>query len=270
LFSGKERDEETGLLYFGARYQDSKYGIWYSVDPLAEKYPGVSSYVYCLDNPVKYVDPDGNQVNPAVGRMIAIHDQRFKDRYSRSIVINPDIKAKCIFPIYNIQAAWNSSQYSDNSIVTTSTNFAINLTRSMGREIVGEGNYNNALRHVTWQALTTKEFGSNVAKNLGDSHEANPNVDLSQRHFSNLNDADQTIDLLNNQIGRSIGEKNKNMTNKNLELSVLEEFHENGFYTAKDNGKNGVDVVRTKLTQSEFNAARDKLLKLGNDGHPTK
>jgi len=63
LFSGKERDEETGLLYFGARYQDSKYGIWYSVDPLAEKYPNVSPYVYCLDNPVKYVDPDGR--NPA-------------------------------------------------------------------------------------------------------------------------------------------------------------------------------------------------------------
>ena len=63
LFSGKERDEETGLLYFGARYQDSKYGIWYSVDPLAEKYPNVSSYVYCLDNPVKFVDPDGRKLN---------------------------------------------------------------------------------------------------------------------------------------------------------------------------------------------------------------
>jgi len=59
LFSGKERDEETGLLYFGARYQDSKYGIWYSVDPLAEKYPNVSSYVYCHDNPINMIDPDG-------------------------------------------------------------------------------------------------------------------------------------------------------------------------------------------------------------------
>jgi len=62
LFSGKERDEETGLLYFGARYQDSKYGIWYSVDPLAEKYPNISSYVYCADNPVKYVDPEGRDL----------------------------------------------------------------------------------------------------------------------------------------------------------------------------------------------------------------
>ncbi|HLP04614.1 MAG TPA: RHS repeat-associated core domain-containing protein [Paludibacter sp.] len=66
LFSGKERDEETGLLYFGARYQDSKYGIWYSVDPLAEKYMNVGSYVYCLDNPVRFVDPDGRAVKSHV------------------------------------------------------------------------------------------------------------------------------------------------------------------------------------------------------------
>jgi len=32
---------------------------WISVDPLAEKYPNVGSYVYCLDNPVRLVDPDG-------------------------------------------------------------------------------------------------------------------------------------------------------------------------------------------------------------------
>ncbi len=33
-----------------------------SVDPLAHKYPNVGSYVYCMGNPVKYVDPDGREV----------------------------------------------------------------------------------------------------------------------------------------------------------------------------------------------------------------
>ena len=33
--------------------------IWYGVDPLAEKYPNVSGYTYCLGNPVKLIDPDG-------------------------------------------------------------------------------------------------------------------------------------------------------------------------------------------------------------------
>lgn len=61
-FNGKELDEETGLYYYGARYYDPRTSVWISVDPLAEKYPNVSSYVYCLDNPVKYVDPDGKKI----------------------------------------------------------------------------------------------------------------------------------------------------------------------------------------------------------------
>jgi len=59
-FNGKERDEETGLTYYGARYFDGN--VWLSVDPLAHKYPNVGSYVYCMANPVKYVDPDGMDV----------------------------------------------------------------------------------------------------------------------------------------------------------------------------------------------------------------
>jgi len=34
-------------------------GSFTTVDPLAEKYPNISSYVYCVNNPVKYIDPDG-------------------------------------------------------------------------------------------------------------------------------------------------------------------------------------------------------------------
>lgn len=60
-FTGKERDTETGLDYFGARYFDSKVGHWMSVDPLAEKCPGLSPYNYCLNNPLKLSDPDGNE-----------------------------------------------------------------------------------------------------------------------------------------------------------------------------------------------------------------
>ena len=33
--------------------------IWLSVDPLSDKYPGWSPYNYCLNNPLKYIDPDG-------------------------------------------------------------------------------------------------------------------------------------------------------------------------------------------------------------------
>ncbi|MHC0446126.1 RHS repeat domain-containing protein [Flavobacterium sp. 3-218] len=59
LFTSKELDKETGMYYFGARYQDPKLGIFISVDPLSEKYAGWSSYAYCANNPINMVDPDG-------------------------------------------------------------------------------------------------------------------------------------------------------------------------------------------------------------------
>ncbi len=57
-FTGKERDEETGYDYFGARFYWQA-GTWLSVDPWADKYPQISPYAYCGWNPIKFVDPDG-------------------------------------------------------------------------------------------------------------------------------------------------------------------------------------------------------------------
>ncbi len=58
-FNGKELDEETGLYYYGARYMNPRTSLWYGVDPLAEKYVSTGSYVYCIDNPIRLIDPDG-------------------------------------------------------------------------------------------------------------------------------------------------------------------------------------------------------------------
>jgi len=61
-FSAKEKDTETGYSYFGARYYSSDLSIWLSVDPMSDKYPSLSPYVYCADNPIKLVDPNGEDI----------------------------------------------------------------------------------------------------------------------------------------------------------------------------------------------------------------
>jgi len=62
-FNGKELDAETGLYYYGARYYTPEIGIWLSVDPLSDKYPSLSPYAYCANNPVMLVDPDGREID---------------------------------------------------------------------------------------------------------------------------------------------------------------------------------------------------------------
>ena len=69
-FSAKERDPETGLSYFGSRYYSSDLSIWLSVDPMSDKYPSFSPYVYCANNPVKLVDPNGEEVTSPDGWIV--------------------------------------------------------------------------------------------------------------------------------------------------------------------------------------------------------
>ncbi len=63
-YTGKERDEETGLYYYGARYYAPWFGRWVSVDPKIVKY--VNGYHYASGNPVVLYDPDGRDVRLSV------------------------------------------------------------------------------------------------------------------------------------------------------------------------------------------------------------
>lgn len=61
-FSGKERDEETGFYYFGARYYASWLGRWTSSDP-AGFVDGLNAFYYTQNNPVTFSDRLGFQTN---------------------------------------------------------------------------------------------------------------------------------------------------------------------------------------------------------------
>jgi len=77
-FVGKEKDEETGLSYFGARYEDAKIGRFIAPDPVRAVDPHSSktyekllmepqrlnTYAYALNNPNRWCDPQGLEVPP--------------------------------------------------------------------------------------------------------------------------------------------------------------------------------------------------------------
>lgn len=62
-YNGKELTRTLGLDWYeyGARMYDPTRGQWTSADPLAEKYYAWNVYVYCFNNPVKFLDPDGRK-----------------------------------------------------------------------------------------------------------------------------------------------------------------------------------------------------------------
>jgi RHS repeat-associated protein len=59
-FTGKEKSGSIGRYLFGARTYNPLIGRWDQVDPMADKYPGLSPYNYCANNPINIIDPKGD------------------------------------------------------------------------------------------------------------------------------------------------------------------------------------------------------------------
>ncbi len=65
-YTGKERDEETGLYYHGARYYASWLGRWTTTDPLG-MVDGANLFAYARAKPVHLTDSSGAQAHPGQG-----------------------------------------------------------------------------------------------------------------------------------------------------------------------------------------------------------
>lgn len=69
-FNGMEKDDEikgNGNSYdFGSRLYDPRIGRWVSPDPAEKKYPSFSPYNLSFNNPVQFIDPDGEDPITAI------------------------------------------------------------------------------------------------------------------------------------------------------------------------------------------------------------
>jgi RHS repeat-associated protein len=94
-FNAKELDEENGMYYYSARYYAPPTFI--SRDPMFEKYPSISPYTYCANNPMKYVDPTGMDIYKFDGEGYLVKQVKCKLFDVVQVVDGDKIKAQSQF-----------------------------------------------------------------------------------------------------------------------------------------------------------------------------
>ena len=60
----------VSYIDYGARQYDPVVGRWFAQDPLSEKYYSISPYTFCANNPVRFVDPDGEAIGTLSGAIL--------------------------------------------------------------------------------------------------------------------------------------------------------------------------------------------------------
>ena len=217
------------------------------MDPLAHKFPSHSPYNYTLNNPINLIDPDGRApTGPG--------DPPTGPGYYRANINSRYVGFGVRHPVAALRIGFGVTPGASN-ISTNATRFATRGEVLHGSKRIHDdrGSQNGAFRHALWQASITSEFDQSIAAQAGNAHEVDAFADLSVRTFSDLDQADQTVDLLNNQIGRSIGSANPNADMLQLAELVLDEFANNGLYTASKDKNGNYTISKTTISSSQYN-----------------
>lgn len=230
-----------GSLYdYGARMYDTQLGRWWAMDNKAEKYFSWSTYTYTLNNPVRYIDPDGNVIVDPKGRPIT---------YSKEKGWSPNA-TKDVIRIGNAMMAtrtgrqqWNAMTNASHLIILTISSTDKTKTNPDGSKSYKLGNCLNTIsvNPKTGKATVTKSvitiYEGTINTFINDTRNSQDSKAVSYQENSTNNDqriaavaGHESVHATDqNNIQQSVDNKLKGLSNdveaepNKIEIKILEE-----------------------------------------------
>ena len=144
--------------------------LWLSVDPLSDKYPNLSPYVYCANNPVRLRDPDGrtvvipgeddrNYINQLIDPTSENYSKSFHDVYNE---LDTQKDHTYVFQSWNYDASRNGFEegmYTNHGDGTSTINFTKGDSPMVSDPLIGASPFRN-LFEETYHAY--QDRGGNI------------------------------------------------------------------------------------------------------------
>ena len=220
-FNGKENLNDVKgvgkLQDYGERIYDPRLGKWLSIDPLYMKYPSLSPYQYCANNPVFFVDRDGKKI--FINYVDEKGNKASFEYKPKTAPINNEFVMKAV------QALDRIYQVGDIAIPGTPSNVIFSLAFSKAADVNINGNAVDAFDDETKASATplsaTITWASEGAVYLVDNsgnltgQAISPTTALSHEiahAYDFLTDWNGTVSRLKTPVGYYNNEEEKNVT----------------------------------------------------------
>ncbi len=236
-FTGKERDEETGYYYHGARFHWPAIG-WISVDPLSDDYPGWTPYHYCHNNPINMIDPTGMSADwyengsgqvvwddnvtsqsstPAGGTYIGKTDQSILNHYGFNYKPSEQSTNKIGFVFLD----FDEGQYGAYHMTNVKSKTTLDIQANTGINVNARTESNKDGKVFNGITVTARNVGSNTgAVNGAIDAYGNLNVDYGGKEYSASLRAPSGRDQLR-ASGTSVTTANINFSPSTLSTSKI-------------------------------------------------
>jgi RHS repeat-associated protein len=253
-YNGKELQDELGLnIYdYGARNYDPALGRWINVDALSEDYTNYSPYVYAFNDPIRHVDPDGNEPEDRLGEIDPPGKKKGGITLSKSTVVAYPVRmqggyvGQGLDELVTAGIQWLGEKISGSDVSKeTSENFQ--LATSLAIVIVSKGKNAKADGEVVEQLTKTESSAMKKVPNPNGKNGSKAHQEKIAEYEKKLQDKGWDV-TRERKVNTEGGHKNSRYT----DLTATKDGKTVNVQVGKQN-KNGTPVARERKAIEDIN-----------------